>query len=36
MATPSRARADLGSDRKLRFVNEQEELVSLLIYKKKV
>jgi hypothetical protein len=29
MSTPSRARSDLGSARKLRLVNEQEELVSL-------
>ena len=28
MSTPSRARSDLGSARKLRLVNEQEELVS--------
>lgn len=31
MSTPSRARSDLGSVRKLRLVNEQEELVSLRI-----
>jgi hypothetical protein len=31
MSTPSRARSDLGSARKLRLVNEQEELVSVLI-----
>ena len=28
MSTPSRARSDLGSVRKLRLVNEQDELVS--------
>ena len=28
MSTPSRARSDLGSARKLRLVNEQDELVS--------
>lgn len=27
LSTPSRARSDLGSARKLRLVNEQEELV---------
>jgi len=31
MSTPSRARSDLGSARKLRLVNEQDELVSLFI-----
>ena len=31
MSTPSRARSDLGSARKLRLVNEQDELVSALI-----
>jgi hypothetical protein len=33
MSTPSRARSDLGSARKLRLVNEQDELVSLFIQK---
>jgi hypothetical protein len=28
MSTPSRVRSDLGSARKLRLVNEQDELVS--------
>ena len=28
MSTPSRARSDLGSARKLRLVNEQDELVN--------
>jgi hypothetical protein len=36
MSTPSRARSDLGSARKLRLINEQEKLVSLFIYKKKM
>jgi len=31
MSTPSRVRSDLGSARKLRLVNEQEELVYDLI-----
>jgi hypothetical protein len=31
MSTPSRVRSDLGSARKLRLVNEQDELVSLFI-----
>lgn len=30
MSTPSRVRSDLGSARKLRLVNEQDELVSFL------
>ncbi len=30
VSTPSRPRSDLGSARKLRLVNEQEELVSIL------
>lgn len=30
LSTPSRARSDLGSARKLRLVNEQEELVRFL------
>ena len=31
MSTPSRARSDLGSARKLRLVNEQDELVSVFM-----
>jgi hypothetical protein len=31
MSTPSRARSDLGSARKLRLVNEQDELVRSFI-----
>ncbi len=31
MSTPSRARSDLGSARKLRLVNEHDELVSVFI-----
>ena len=34
MSTPSRARSDLGSARKLRLVNEQDELVNLFIFLK--
>ena len=33
MSTPSRARSDLGSARKLRLVNEQDELVCSFILK---
>jgi hypothetical protein len=36
MSIPSQARADPGSAQILGLINEQEELVSLFIYKKKV